>query len=113
MAFWEGVRKIISGVEEIASTPGELLANLKYKRRVALSGKYTVHIPAENKNPSLIAHITFNGGANTHDVDLITYSDGTVDVWDKLSGSTIAHVQCKINSFLYNLMDKNGANPYR
>ncbi len=113
MAFWEGARKIISGVEEIASTPSDLLAGLKYKRRKALSGKYTVPIPAEYGHPSLIAHITFNGGANMHDIDLITYNDGTVDVWDRLSDSTKTHVNGRINSFLYDLMDKNGANPYR
>jgi len=112
MAFWEGVRKIFSGLEEIASTPGEFLAELKYKRRTALSGKYTVSIPSEYGHPSLVAHLTFNGGANVHDIDLITYNGETDDVWDKLSDSTKLHVNSRINSFLYDLMKKNMANPY-
>ena len=81
MAFWEGIKKIFSGIEEIASTPGEILAGLKYKRRVALSGKYKVYIPEEYGCPTLIADITFKGDANIHDIDYITYANGTADVW--------------------------------
>ena len=112
MAFWEGVKKIFSGIEEIASTPGELLADFKHKRREALSGKYKVHIPSEYGHPSLIANITFNGGANEHDIDLLTYDNGTIDVWDELSDSTKTHVNSRINSFLNDLMNKNLVNPY-
>ena len=103
MAFWEGVKKIFSGIEEIASTPAELLAEIKHKRRVALSGKYTVHIPAEYGHPALVAHITFHGGANEHDIDLLTYDSSSTDVWDDLSDSTKAHVNSRIKSFLYDL----------
>lgn len=110
MAFWEGVKKIFSGIEEIASTPREILVNLKYKRRVALSGKYRVHIPAEYEYPILIADIAFNGEANIHDIDHITYANGTIDVWDKLSDNTKMHVNSRIKLFLTDHMNKNSAN---
>lgn len=112
MAFWDGVKKISEGIEEIASTPAELLAEMKHKRRVALSGKCTFSIPAEYGYPALVAHITFNGGANMHDIDLITHDNGTADVWDEISDSTKGHVNSRINSFLCDLMDKNRASPY-
>lgn len=112
MAFWEGVKKIFSGIEEIASTPGEILVDIKYKRRVALSGKYKVHIPEEYGYPTLIADITFNGGANIHDINHITYAHGTVDVWDELSDNAKMHVNSRIKLFLTNLMNKNSANLY-
>jgi hypothetical protein len=112
MAFWEGVKKIFSGIEEIVSAPVELFAELKHERRVALSGKYTVRIPAEYGYPALVAHITFNGDANTHDIDLLTYDNGSADVWDELPDGTKAHVNFQINYFLNDLMDKHHANPY-
>lgn len=112
MAFWEGVKRIFSGLEEIASTPGELLDELKHKRRVALSGKYKVPIKTEHEHKNLIAHITFDGSANMHDIDLITHDNSNVDVWDSLSDSDKSCVNRQINSFLYDLMDKNRVNPY-
>ena len=112
MAFWKGVKQVFSGIEEIAATPAELLAEMKYKRRIALSGKYTIHILPEYGYPALVAHITFNGNINTHDIDLLTYNNGTADAWDELPDSTKVHVNSRINSFLYALMDKNRTNPY-
>jgi hypothetical protein len=111
MAFWEGIKKIFSGIEDIASTPAELLVELKCKRRDAFSGKYTVRMEPEYGHPALVAEITFNGGANMHDIDRITYANGTVDIWDELSSGTKAHVGSKINSFLRDLMSNNRSSP--
>ena len=58
MGLWTGVGKILSGVEDVLNSPQELYHDIKYRRRDALSGKYTVHIPAEHGHPYLIAHIT-------------------------------------------------------
>lgn len=112
MAFWKGIKKIFSGIEEIANSPSELLAEMKRKRRIALSGKYVVPIPAEYGLPGLVAHITFNGGTNMHDIDLLTYDGGSIDVWDEQSESTRVHVSIRINRFLSNLMEKHRASPY-
>ncbi|MFA7292195.1 MAG: hypothetical protein WC023_08100 [Rhodocyclaceae bacterium] len=112
MAFWEGVKKIFSGIEDIAATPSEIYSDLKRKRRAALSGKYTVQIPAEYGRQGLVAHITFNGDCNMHDIDLLTYAGGTVDVWDELPDDAKDHVNRKITYFLYDLMKKHSASPY-
>lgn len=112
MAFWKGIKMIISGLDEVMSTPDELLAKRKVARRNALSGKYTISIPSEDDHPSLVAQITFKADINSHDIDLITYEHGTVDVWDDLPDYRKIHVNREINSFLNKLMDRNNASPY-
>jgi hypothetical protein len=122
MAIGDGIRKIYAGLGDILMTPLELYEEIKWKRRDALSGKYKVRIPAESgvradgeiaQHPPFIAHITFHGGRNTHDVDAVTLKDGTATKWDDLPGGTRFFINGTVINFLNDLMEQHGVSPWK
>lgn len=109
MAFWRGVVKILSGVEEVLSSPGDMLYRAKLNRRISLSGKYSVHIPAEYGIKALFAQITYDGVTGSQNIDFIKYETGSLDVWEELSEPEKRYVQGKIGEFILDLTNKHNA----
>ncbi|HUW37671.1 MAG TPA: hypothetical protein VMV91_10105 [Rhodocyclaceae bacterium] len=104
MAFWKGLGKVVEGIGELIISPVEALVEYVKGRRKRMSGKYTVKIPASDSYPALVAHITYHGEWNTHDIDLITYEGRNEDVWDKLDDGDKMIVNSEINRFKYMLV---------
>ena len=111
MAFWKGIEKLMSGLEEIALSPLEAIQERADKKRSTLSGLYTVHIDKTPECRALVVSIEFHPLSNTYDLNLITYKDSSKDVWDDLSWDEQIRVTDEIKAFLRKLYKSKGVSP--
>jgi hypothetical protein len=111
MAFWKGIEKLMSGLEEVALSPFEAIQNRAINKRSTLSGLYSVHIDKTPECRALVVSIKFNAVAFTYDLNLITYKDSSKDVWDDLSVDEQIRVADEIKAFLRKLYKSKGVSP--
>jgi len=114
MAFWKGIEKLMSGLEEVALSPFEAIQQRAVNKRSTLSGLYSVHIDKTPKCPALVVSIKLEAISFTYDMPLVAFKDSTKDVWDDLSYDEQAHVTDEIRVFLRKpCKSKRVSMPYR